>query len=412
MFLNPSFLWALLGLGIPVAIHLWSKKQGKRIKVGSIKYLQTSDSQKSRHLKLNELVLLLLRMLLTAILVFIIAEPRLTYPSEKTTLTYIVEASLLDSPVIKKRMDSLSLDADVRLLQTEFPSYPSELQEYKNLSQINYWQLAERMQDLNTDSIVVFTNAYLKNVKGKRPKINKNIHWVNLNKSENTTQVAGILNNRNKKEIVSVVSNANRLRFQKELTASDLEVGDSIPIIEKDTIQIKIFADESLALESKFIQASFSAIAIYLDHPIKMSYLKPSDRMVKADALVWLSESSAPQTEGKILKFREDPLANTLVTKGDSIQEFYLNTRLNTENIIEQHLGMQLMGFLDFYPEIQHLSENYDQRIIDINQLQPSLTEDSSLKARQEKKDLSIYLGLIFLILILTERYISKLRKQ
>ena len=96
-FLNPSFLWALLGLSVPVAIHLWSKKEGKTIKVGSLKFLQESDSQKSSSIKLNEFWLLLLRMLLITILVFILAAPRLHYKSENSPITYLVEKSLFSS---------------------------------------------------------------------------------------------------------------------------------------------------------------------------------------------------------------------------------------------------------------------------------------------------------------------------
>ncbi len=122
-FLNPSFLWALLGLAVPVAIHLWSKKEGKTIKVGSIKFLQESDSRKSSSIKLNEFWLLLLRMLLITILVFILAEPRLHYKTENSPITYLVEKSLLSSSEVKNLTDSLNNTAEVRFLETDFPEY-------------------------------------------------------------------------------------------------------------------------------------------------------------------------------------------------------------------------------------------------------------------------------------------------
>jgi hypothetical protein len=50
-FLNPLYLWALLGLAIPVAIHLWSRKEGRTIKVGSIKFLKGIGSQTSQQYK-------------------------------------------------------------------------------------------------------------------------------------------------------------------------------------------------------------------------------------------------------------------------------------------------------------------------------------------------------------------------
>ena len=126
-FINPSFLWALLGLSVPVAIHLWSKKEGKTIKVGSLKFLQESDSQKSSSIKLNEFWLLLLRMLLITILVFILAEPRLYYENENSPITYLVEKSLLSSSKVKSLADSLNNTAEVRFLETDFPEYQPEI---------------------------------------------------------------------------------------------------------------------------------------------------------------------------------------------------------------------------------------------------------------------------------------------
>ncbi|NBP69377.1 MAG: hypothetical protein EBU52_11590, partial [Cytophagia bacterium] len=44
-FSNPAMLWSLLGISIPIAIHLLSRKEGKVIPLGSIRYLEESPSQ-------------------------------------------------------------------------------------------------------------------------------------------------------------------------------------------------------------------------------------------------------------------------------------------------------------------------------------------------------------------------------
>ena len=41
---NPTYLWALLGLLVPLAIHLWSRKSGKTVKVGSTQWLIASEN--------------------------------------------------------------------------------------------------------------------------------------------------------------------------------------------------------------------------------------------------------------------------------------------------------------------------------------------------------------------------------
>ena len=57
-FLNPTYLWGLLGLAVPLAIHLWSKMEGKTIKIGSIQLLTEANPKQASSIHLNELFLL------------------------------------------------------------------------------------------------------------------------------------------------------------------------------------------------------------------------------------------------------------------------------------------------------------------------------------------------------------------
>src|SRR5690606_33162258 len=95
VFLNPMYLWALTGLAVPLAIHFWSRKEGKTIKVGSIQFLKESDPKQASSVKLNEIWLLILRMLVITILVLIIARPVLKGENSRTALTYLIDPSLL-----------------------------------------------------------------------------------------------------------------------------------------------------------------------------------------------------------------------------------------------------------------------------------------------------------------------------
>src|SRR5258706_563824 len=60
-FANPIFLWSLLGLSIPITIHLLSRKEGKIIRIGSIRHIQETSTQQFKGVKLNEILLLILR---------------------------------------------------------------------------------------------------------------------------------------------------------------------------------------------------------------------------------------------------------------------------------------------------------------------------------------------------------------
>lgn len=411
-FLNPSFLWALLGLGVPVAIHLWSKKQGKNIKVGSIKFLQESDSRKSRSIKLNEFWLLLLRMLLIALLVFILAEPRLSYKTESSPVTYLVEASLLDSPEVKTLVDSLNTQAEVRFLKTDFPDYDSDVLETNSIEPPNYWQLARDMPSLKTDSIVVFTNSYLNGIKGKRPEINKHVHWVNLNSDETKTNWIGVLKGESEEELISVKSDAEVFKFQKEIQRVNSGNVDSIPVVEKDTLRMNMYFEDKFLDESRYLKASFSGIARYLNHTFDIRSIIEADSLLSTDVLVWLSEEPAPNTEAKVLKFRKDALADELIEQGNSEKEYYLTSELTSENIVAEHLGEQLLMMLNLYPELEKEAEAYDRRVMNLELLQPNFAEDTNSDKKEEGRDVSNFLWMILIILLLSERGLAKYRKQ
>jgi hypothetical protein len=416
-FLNPSFLWALLGLSVPVAIHLWSKKEGKTIKVGSLKFLQESDSQKSSSIKLNEFWLLLLRMLLITILVFILAEPRLYYKNENSPITYLVEKSLLSSSEVKSLTDSLNNTAEVRFLETDLPEYQPEIVKDTLSESPNYWKLAKEMETLKTDSVVVFTNAFVSGVKGKRPEISKNINWINLNAGSSKTNLVGAFKRGDEIERISVISDAEGFKFQKEkqnLNTSEIESEfRNIPVVELDTLQVQIYAEEEFQAESKYIKASFLALEKYLEHPIEiLNFEEENFNSNSEEILIWLSEKPAPKTEGKVLVFRKDSLANSLIEQGNSKNEYYLTGDLNSENIVEEYFAEQLLEILNLYPEINKEAAKYDVRMMDLALLKPTFGEASESSKNRDGRDISKYLWILLIILILSERALARVRKQ
>jgi hypothetical protein len=73
--LNPAALLALIGLLVPVAIHLWNRRPGREVAVGSLRWLAAGANRRLRNLKPEQLWLLLLRAALLAVLALAVAEP-------------------------------------------------------------------------------------------------------------------------------------------------------------------------------------------------------------------------------------------------------------------------------------------------------------------------------------------------
>ncbi|MFD1870830.1 BatA domain-containing protein [Hymenobacter bucti] len=72
---TPSALLALLGLLVPLAIHLWNRRPGQEVAVGSLRWLTAGANRRLRNLRLEQVLLLLLRAALLAVLAVAVAGP-------------------------------------------------------------------------------------------------------------------------------------------------------------------------------------------------------------------------------------------------------------------------------------------------------------------------------------------------
>lgn len=76
-FSNPAMLWGLLAAGIPLAIHLISRRRARRIGFAAVEFILRARQQRARQFKLKQLLLLLLRTAVIALVALAIAKPLL-----------------------------------------------------------------------------------------------------------------------------------------------------------------------------------------------------------------------------------------------------------------------------------------------------------------------------------------------
>jgi hypothetical protein len=99
-FLNIGILVGLVGVSIPVLIHLFAKQKVLRIPFGSVMFIRMFQNQKMRRLRLKQLILLILRCLALLLFVLAFARPswRVTTAHRsghaKSTMVCIVDRSL------------------------------------------------------------------------------------------------------------------------------------------------------------------------------------------------------------------------------------------------------------------------------------------------------------------------------
>ncbi len=77
-FLNPLFLFGLLAAGIPLLIHLWNRRRVVTIDFSSLMFLVAAHRQNVRRVQLKNLLILLLRMCIVALIALALARPFLT----------------------------------------------------------------------------------------------------------------------------------------------------------------------------------------------------------------------------------------------------------------------------------------------------------------------------------------------
>jgi len=76
-FLNPLYLFGLLAAGIPIVIHLLTRRRPKRIPFSSVEFLREVNVAQLRRFRLREFLLLALRTLAIALLALALSKPAL-----------------------------------------------------------------------------------------------------------------------------------------------------------------------------------------------------------------------------------------------------------------------------------------------------------------------------------------------
>ena len=77
-FLNPLFLFGLLATGIPLVIHLWNRRRVVTIDFSSLIFITAAHRENARRFQLRQLLILLLRVAIIALIALALARPFLT----------------------------------------------------------------------------------------------------------------------------------------------------------------------------------------------------------------------------------------------------------------------------------------------------------------------------------------------
>ncbi|RZJ80248.1 MAG: hypothetical protein EOO47_08210 [Flavobacterium sp.] len=296
---------ALIGLLIPVIIHLWSVKQGKTLKIGSIALFGESASATSRSFKLTDWLLFILRCLLIILIAFILAQPFLkTGVDQKTSGWILVTPNQLNQAykTDRKTIDSL-LNLGFELHEFDLGFKKMELADTSmsnNLkSRLSYSSLLKALQYKIPGSYTayVYADDKLNNFSGAMPKIAYKLIWKSNLATDSTkfwyTNYLG-----------------------KGFEAKSSQFGTTYTeVIKPNLPSLSVVIYEPNGNDAQYVKAALKAIADFSKRNISIQDFNRANAK-NADVVFWLSEQSispyetALKPKAKIFTYQKGKVEN------------------------------------------------------------------------------------------------------
>jgi hypothetical protein len=346
-FTNPSALLALLGLLVPLAIHLWNRRPGREVAVGSLRWLAAGANRRLRNLRLEQLGLLLLRAALLAVLAGAVAGPAWRQPQPAVRGQVLISPELMGKGVltaVRPRLDSLRRRGyAVRWLRTGWPlmsaatwradslSEPAATADSTAGSAAFYWPRIQSAADTFAGQpLYVLTSARLAAMQGTHRPLPPNVTWQTLplpSKSNWLQAAAGTADSLyllvgHSTERQTTFSRArvarpqigqkvvipgqsaihcqlttNGIQLVAESASSGPSQAMSVVPVQRATLRVWVYAPPAYAAEARYLRAALRAASAGLPGSLALT-VSPNLPAVGStpDWLFWLPAAPVPAT--------------------------------------------------------------------------------------------------------------------
>ena len=172
---------------------------------------------------------------------------------------------------------------------------------------------------------------------------------------------------------------------------------------------------DSLAKQFDYIKASLNAISEYTGHKIEIIKYDPAIELHKknCDLLIWMDTQKVNYSDILKLQYRQDDLAWNSIEQSADRESFYLTHLLSKENIIESSFISQLIELINPFEVLSQIPDEYDRRALHAEQIK---TESLSVKDKNIQEaslnNVSKWIWILLLVVVIIERIIAKARKQ
>ena len=415
-FLNPIWLWGLSALLVPVGIHLLSRREGRIIKIGSIRHLEETSSKQFKSIRLNEIFLLLLRCSLITLLILYLSGFRLEGLESSRKWVLIEPPTNLDKQ-FTAFLDSLKQEGfEVKSLTKEFPDLPDDISDHKK---VNYWNVLSELKKHSLSQAIVVSWNYAEGFSGRRPSLPENVQWLSKSVEPNE-YVLNAIRTPNDSLVVRIgTSTPEKTSFstrrEKEMTGRDFFKydSDSAGVEDFKKISIQIVTDSGFTRDKKIIIAALQAIDDVSpdDFDIETVFSNRFSAPRKSDWLIWLSNETRTSATDNVIYFQQKTSNNLLERTGRF--SWALTQRLDEQIALEQNLTTGLALILSPPTKYENTATQKDRRVLD-DQLIWAKTPDNSPRLRTASSNTSTekYILATFFLVLLFERWMGLQKNQ
>jgi hypothetical protein len=439
-FLNAIWFFALAALSIPVVIHLWNIRPGKTLKVGSISLITEASKSTHRSFKLLDILLLILRCLLLALLATLLASPVwqkvtsnqkakgwLLIPKENFKETYRQFKPVVDS-LNKAGYEFHYFNYGFTI--NDLNQLLTDTKIKDTIAKTNYWNTVRALDNKVSSGtpVYIFTPNGINQFKGSKPAVDLNLHWQTYTAADSVSKwiaSASLTNNGSIKVALGKSSPAgtsysNQIvqnSGNQDITVSakngqshvSLKGGNQIPV-DTSTLRISIYTDK-YPVDAGYLKAALSAAVDFSGRKSAIKYYTNSSQIPGGQTwLFWLSEQAinGPAKVSKnIFKYEAGKAVNvnTWMEPGHIAVSKIINQKIEEEAIWEDSFGKPLLSLTgntyhfysrfnplwndlvwsDAFPKMilkliqrKYISPaKYDERVLSNTQIRPVLVKEN-----------------------------------
>lgn len=424
-FANPTWLYGLFGLIVPIAIHLLSRKEGKTVYIGSIRHLTDSDTAQFSSIRLNEILLLMLRLLLITVLVLILAGSDIALKNNESRKWLVLEKGTEKSEEFKRISEDVRGNGfEIHWLAESLPAYAdsSGLMPVENYSRLIY-QL-----DALTDSAVVLSYNFSRAFKGEKLSLPKQIQWVAVEPSELHVAISASIRGDSVSARVAHSTPVGTSLTYERISQRDwqqMKRIDSLITNSLDTMLVTIFFDKDFEYDRKIVQAALGALSETYPEEIEVRITGDTSSIDnQSDFLFWLSTEPCQLQQSKVIGYFSCDSENLpLIIVTDDVPgcnptstfDWLITKRLDEESALGGSLAVSIGKIISQDLPIRRNvnPEAYDQRSLPSDLVfTDTKSHQTGIRNNKVEAQTEPVLYYLLLLILLAERIIAYRRNQ